>query len=101
MVWGIVCVLAVIAVALAAEQCRDAIIRSDSCSGFQRFAYENDGVLWGIIVVGLLGFWAIPRIELHLASRPCPRCGEKVAIGELDCPYCDFDFRSIGNPPTS
>jgi hypothetical protein len=30
------------------------------------------------------------------ASRPCPRCGEPVPNGVLDCPQCSFDFRIIG-----
>ena len=29
------------------------------------------------------------------AVRPCPDCGENVAIDELDCPHCQFDFRTI------
>lgn len=30
------------------------------------------------------------------ASRPCPRCGERVPNGVLDCEACGFDFRTIG-----
>lgn len=30
------------------------------------------------------------------ASRGCPRCGLAVVNGELDCPHCGFDFRTIG-----
>lgn len=33
------------------------------------------------------------------ASRPCPRCGERVTSGVLDCPHCGFDFRTIGAEP--
>lgn len=29
-------------------------------------------------------------------ARPCPRCGEGVKNGVLDCPYCGFDFRTVG-----
>ena len=29
-------------------------------------------------------------------DRPCPRCGQRVANGVLDCPHCGFDFRTIG-----
>jgi hypothetical protein len=32
------------------------------------------------------------------AGRPCPRCGEDVQKGILDCPHCQFDFRTIGAP---
>jgi hypothetical protein len=30
------------------------------------------------------------------AGRPCPRCGEDVQKGVLDCPHCGFDFGTIG-----
>lgn len=33
-------------------------------------------------------------------SRPCPRCGERVENGVLDCPHCEFDFRTIGAAPS-
>jgi len=33
-------------------------------------------------------------------SRPCPRCGDRVENGVLDCPHCGFDFRTIGATPT-
>jgi len=29
-------------------------------------------------------------------SRPCPRCGQRVTNGVLDCPHCAFDFRTVG-----
>jgi hypothetical protein len=31
------------------------------------------------------------------ASRPCPRCGEQVPNGVLNCEHCQFDFRTIGD----
>lgn len=34
-------------------------------------------------------------------SRACPRCGEQVKNGVLDCPHCDFDFRTIGTGASS
>ena len=52
------------------------------------------------VALGLAGLYAILWIvDLgieHERSRPCPRCGERVNKGELDCPYCEFDFRTIG-----
>jgi len=38
----------------------------------------------------------VPRRGETRASRPCPRCGERVKNGVLDCPHCGFDFRTIG-----
>jgi hypothetical protein len=32
-------------------------------------------------------------------TRPCPRCGEKVMVGVLDCQRCGFDFRTVGSQP--
>lgn len=60
-------------------------------------------------VLGLLFIWP-PLAALVLAvmivvavvtwltdsGRPCPRCGEKVPTGTLDCEHCGFDFRTIG-----
>lgn len=62
-----------------------------------------DGVTIAIIVVvGLLVVVAVAeetlreRRKLRPRTRPCPRCGNGVAVGVLDCPYCEFDFRTIG-----
>jgi hypothetical protein len=45
------------------------------------------------LLVRLITRWSKPR------SRGCPRCGQQVAVGELDCPGCGFDFRTIGAAP--
>ncbi len=42
----------------------------------------------------------VPLKQERANSRPCPRCGEAVANGVLDCPHCGFDFRTIGAPST-
>lgn len=60
----------------------------------------------GGIVLG--AWWIILGVAVALAviahaygkqrpSRPCPRCGEKVEVGKLDCPHCGFDFGTIGD----
>ena len=38
----------------------------------------------------------VPLKSETRAQRPCPRCGEGVQNGVLDCPHCGFDFRMIG-----
>lgn len=38
----------------------------------------------------------VPLKSEREASRPCIRCGERVANGVLDCPHCGFNFRTIG-----
>jgi hypothetical protein len=95
-VWGVACLVAVIAVWQASDSCRETITRGDSCSGFSRWAYYNDGVIAVIIIIAILGFAILPLIGRRLSTRPCPRCGERVEIGDLECPYCGFDYRSIG-----
>ncbi len=51
-------------------------------------------VVVALIVVILLYFG---RNRLTATStRPCPRCGRDVKKGQLDCPHCGFDFRTIG-----
>jgi ribosomal protein L37E len=32
----------------------------------------------------------------YFNSRPCPRCGERVQKGVMDCTNCGFDFRTVG-----
>lgn len=54
-------------------------------------------VAWVIGTVLLAGAWVLLR---HWrATRPCPRCGRGVRVGELECAACGFDFRSIGGTP--
>jgi PHP family Zn ribbon phosphoesterase len=48
----------------------------------------------GACVVGGLIFWMSDGARRR--DRPCPRCGEGVENGVLDCPHCGFDFRTIG-----
>lgn len=48
------------------------------------------GIIFWIAVIALVVFLVRRR------SRACPRCGNRVAVDELDCPHCGFDFRSIG-----
>jgi hypothetical protein len=60
------------------------------------------GALEIAILVGILAavVWVLltvaNRARAFVESRPCLRCGNRVPIGELDCPHCGFDFRTIG-----
>jgi transposase len=40
----------------------------------------------GLVVEGVLA------LRGRLNSRPCPRCGHRVANGELRCEGCGHDF---------
>lgn len=58
------------------------------------FAFYVIGIVVVILVLRLLAGginWLFTS-----SSRPCPRCGEGVEKGTLDCPHCGFDFRTIG-----
>lgn len=48
-----------------------------------------------LVVIGIPTL-VVVRLRRRLNSRPCPRCGERVANGALDCPQCQFDFRTVG-----
>lgn len=55
----------------------------------------------GVIVLAVLALKGLARFARWLGadpSRPCPRCGEGVKNGILDCPHCGFDFRTVGAP---
>lgn len=60
---------------------------------------DDAWVLPVVIAVALLmlaiegAFWLRDRTR----SRPCPRCGRRVAVGTLDCDACSFDFRTVGS----
>jgi hypothetical protein len=61
----------------------------------------NFGPLELVVVLFLLfvvlSLFRVPSmIGRRLRSRPCPRCGQRVPVGELECGACDFDFRTIG-----
>lgn len=96
-VWIVACVLVGVALLWAGEECRSTIVSSgEECSGFEQLAYDNDWLIIALIVAGILGVFGIRQYEDHMATRPCPRCGRRVAVGDLECPYCDFDFETIG-----
>jgi Flp pilus assembly protein TadB len=50
------------------------------------------------LVVFLIAGIAMWVTESNDSSRRCPRCGEQVPNGVLDCGSCAFDFRTIGKP---
>jgi hypothetical protein len=103
--WGFWWAIAWLGIAVisgfSAEDCRDAIIAGDECSGFSKFAYESDAAVIVPLVVALGGGLLLGRLQNWSESRPCPRCGERVMIGDMECPRCGFDFDSIGGTSDS
>src|SRR4051794_13654875 len=50
------------------------------------------------VYLGSVVIFAIYRaVTRDKYVRPCPRCGEAVARGELECEACGFDFATIGS----
>lgn len=47
---------------------------------------------FGFVFLGLIWFMTRPK------NRPCPRCGEDVKKGTMECRSCGFDFRGMGVP---
>lgn len=45
---------------------------------------------FGFVFLSLIWFMTRPR------GRPCPRCGEHVKKGVLECRSCGYDFQQIG-----
>jgi hypothetical protein len=45
-----------------------------------------------VFLIAGIGMWVVEG----RGSRQCPRCGEHVPNGVLDCEHCGFDFRTIG-----
>lgn len=57
------------------------------------FAVNPAAGLLALVMLLLLSL--LLTIRSRSGTRPCPRCGQRVKVGELDCPHCDFDFRTI------
>lgn len=51
-----------------------------------------------ILLIGFFGFMFFGLIWLMTRprTRPCPRCGEDVKKGEMECQSCGFDFSAMG-----
>lgn len=57
----------------------------------------------GVALILLIGFFGFVFLSfIWLMSRPrrrqCPRCGESVKKGLVQCPSCSYDFGAIGTP---
>lgn len=50
----------------------------------------------GLALLGLLLLVALLAWLVEPSTRPCPRCGQRVKAGVLDCEACGFDFKTIG-----
>lgn len=87
-------VLAIGTIAAAQSSCDNRLEQGNGrCAGFEKFAYENGSTATVLVIaLALVAGAAMSRRR----TRPCPRCGERVEVGSLDCPHCSFDFRTIG-----
>jgi hypothetical protein len=59
---------------------------------------QGAGTAGTLLVVGTVIFVVYRGLTGNKGSRGCPRCGGRVKNGELDCPNCAYDFRTMGSP---
>jgi hypothetical protein len=49
-------------------------------------------------IAGLIACGAVVAAVIYITvtgQRPCPQCGRRVKAGQLDCPWCGYDFRTV------
>lgn len=59
------------------------------------FGQRSDTLFGAALLAAVVGGFALGRIQDIADTRPCPRCGERVLIGKLECDACGFDFAHI------
>lgn len=95
--WVLACVVALFALNAASESCRSAIARGEECGGISKAAYQDgDPLSISVFAAMIAGGFGLGYVQRRADTRPCPRCGERVLIGRLDCGSCGFDFQSVG-----
>ena len=55
--------------------------------------YTVTGSLGADLAVAFLGF--VATVLHRPATRPCHRCGRKVALGRRVCRHCGYDFEPV------
>ena len=106
-VWTVLCLGALALVLVSAGSCDSKKEQTggsrDHCSSFEEWAWKAETGVFLAIVGALIAGWIIIAVLGRYANtRPCPRCGERVAVGGLECSRCGFDFNQIGQSgPTS
>lgn len=55
----------------------------------------------GVALIALIGFFGFAFLFMiwymtRPKTRPCPRCGEDVKKGVMECRSCGFDFQQMG-----
>ncbi len=94
--WAALFVIIALGLGVAVNSCYRKTVsgKSSTCTGTERWAYDNgrEGLVLISLLVAGVGYFFIERFE---NTRPCPRCGERVVIGVMECQRCGFDFKSI------
>ena len=80
-----------------------AIVVSLAALAVSRTAFIVVVAVWVLVtLVFLIRGWTTGLSFLvRTRKRYCPRCGQRVQMGEPACPRCDFRFRTSGVPPES
>ena len=50
---------------------------------------------FGLATLGLVALMVAVTVLHRPATRPCHRCGRKVALGRRVCRHCDYDFEPV------
>jgi hypothetical protein len=98
-IWSILIVVWMVAGASAADCSSEKGDAFLSAKDAQDACAAGAGI--GVLAVALIGFfgfaflfmiWFMTRPKV----RPCPRCGEDVKKGVMECRSCGFDFQTLG-----
>lgn len=85
--------LLIIGATVLAEGCRSSILEGSECSALAESLYEDDGLLAGAQVVGVLLLVAgVYDYTWGIRARRCPDCAETVAIEAKVCKHCGYRF---------
>lgn len=57
-------------------------------------ADQNGTIVAITAAAGFVGQFLLNRLQYVADTRPCPRCGERVTVGQLECDSCGFDFNA-------
>ena len=52
-------------------------------------------ISFGLALLGLLGLLVVASLLYRGPTRPCHRCGRRVALGKRVCQHCGYEFEPI------
>ncbi len=97
-IWGVIVLIWLVAgIANSSSECSN---QADELSSNACAAGAGIGIALVLFIgIAVMGLLALISLATRPAVRPCPRCGNKVRAGYMNCWSCGFDFSTIGQPP--